>query len=102
MKGTNTLYNMKMKVWSESEEDELYVRGMDLLFDGLGEIEALRFLIIYNSRLYNYTEWHEHLWEDKSVDEIASMCRELERERTKGCERSSVLRPVKSLVHEYA
>jgi hypothetical protein len=55
---------------------------MDLLFDGLGEIEALRFLIIYNSRLYNYTEWHEHLWEDKCVDEIASMCREFRHEHS--------------------
>jgi hypothetical protein len=91
---------MKMKVWSESEEDELYARGMDLLFDGLGEIEALRFLIIYNSRLYNYTEWHEHLWEDKSVGEIAAMCREFRREHERESERVSV--PVKSLVHEYA
>jgi hypothetical protein len=71
-----------MKVWSESEEDELYARGMDLLFNALGEIEALRFLIIYNSRLYNYTEWHEHLWEDKSVDEINAMCREFRHEHS--------------------
>ena len=47
-------------------------RGMSVLVENLGMVEAERFIMLMNRESFDYTKWQEHLWEDKSVDEIHS------------------------------
>ena len=43
---------------------------MSVLVENLGMVEAVRFIMLMNRESFDYTKWQEHLWEDKSVDEI--------------------------------
>jgi hypothetical protein len=45
-------------------------KGMAVLVENLGIIEAERFIMLMNREPFNYTKWQEHLWEDKTVEEI--------------------------------
>jgi hypothetical protein len=47
-------------------------RGMSVLVKNLGMVEAERFIMLMHREPFDYTKWQEHLWEDKSVEEIHS------------------------------
>ena len=47
-------------------------RGMSVLIEKLGMVEAERFIMLMNREPFDYTKWQEHLWKDMSVDEIHS------------------------------
>ena len=54
-------------------EIALRVEAMGILINGLGEIDAERFITIIKSDNFDYTEWQRNLWKDKSIDEIHQM-----------------------------
>ena len=51
-------------------ENSLRVAGMKLLIEGLGTINAERFINCVKNEHFDYTEWQRDLWKDKSIDEI--------------------------------
>ncbi|MDR0475890.1 MAG: hypothetical protein LBH43_19770 [Treponema sp.] len=44
--------------------------GMKLLIEGLGTINAERFIHCVMSDRFNYTEWQRDLWKGKTIEEI--------------------------------
>lgn len=45
-------------------------KGMEILVENLGMVEAERFIMLMGKEPFDYTEWQAHLWENRSVDEI--------------------------------
>jgi hypothetical protein len=45
-------------------------KGMSVLIDNLGMLEAERFIMLMYKEPFDYTKWQEHLWEDRSVEDI--------------------------------
>jgi hypothetical protein len=54
-------------------ETELRVRGVRILMDALGPVEAERFIALVLREPFDYTEWQKDLWADKTIAEIAAM-----------------------------
>ncbi len=44
--------------------------GMKALRDKLGLIEAEKFITLIRREPFDYTEWQQILWADKTVDEL--------------------------------
>ena len=51
-------------------ENALRVAGMKLLTEGLGTVNAERFIHCVKADRFDYTEWQRDLWKDKSIEEI--------------------------------
>jgi len=51
-------------------ENSLRVSGMKLLIEGLGTINAERFINCVKNEHFDYTEWQRDLWKDKDIEEI--------------------------------
>ena len=46
-------------------------KGMKLLLDNLGMVEAERFIMLIQRESFDYTKWQEDLFEDMSIEEIS-------------------------------
>lgn len=44
--------------------------GMRALLEHLGPVEAEKFIVLIRREPFDYTEWQQTLWENKSVDEL--------------------------------
>ena len=44
--------------------------GMQALRERLGLVEAERFIALVRREPFDYTEWQQALWQDKTVDEV--------------------------------
>ena len=44
--------------------------GMQALRERLGLVEAERFIALVRREPFDYTEWQQTLWQDKTVDEV--------------------------------
>jgi hypothetical protein len=64
-------------------DTELRVRGMRVLMDTLGLVEAERFIALVLREPFDYTEWQKDLWADKSIEEIIAMADKV-REKPEG------------------
>ena len=53
--------------------------GMKILVEHLGLVEAERFVYLMNREPFDYTEWHNTLFEGMSVREISAVAMELQR-----------------------
>ena len=51
-------------------ENVLRMTGMKLLVEGMGAINAERFINCVKNDHFNYTEWQRDLWKDKTIEEI--------------------------------
>jgi len=51
-------------------ENVLRIAGMKLLIEGLGAVNAERFIHCVKHDRFDYTEWQRDLWKDKSIEEI--------------------------------
>jgi hypothetical protein len=51
-------------------ENAIRLAGMKLLIEGLGEINAERFINSMKNDNFDYTEWQRSLWNDKTIEEI--------------------------------
>jgi len=51
-------------------ENALRIAGMKLLVEGLGAINAERFIHCVKNDHFDYTEWQRDLWKDKTIEEI--------------------------------
>ena len=53
-------------------DEEIKTQGMKALVDALGEDQTERFISIIMSEPFDYTEWQQNLWIDKSVKDISN------------------------------
>lgn len=44
--------------------------GMRALLEHLGPVEAEKFIVLIRREPFDYTEWQQTLWANKSVDEL--------------------------------
>jgi hypothetical protein len=51
-------------------DNVIRLAGMKLLIEGLGEVNAERFINSMKNDNFDYTEWQRNLWNDKTIDEI--------------------------------
>jgi hypothetical protein len=60
-------------------ETALKVAAIDVLIKTFGVLDTERFITSIKSNNFDYTEWHKHLWKDKTIEEIHTMAAEFER-----------------------
>jgi hypothetical protein len=53
-------------------EVELRIKGVNVLSDSLGLVDAERFLSIMHKESFDYTQWQKDLFSDLSVDELST------------------------------
>ena len=51
-------------------ENALRTAAMKLLIEGLGAINAERFIHCVKTDHFDYTEWQQDLWKGKTIEEI--------------------------------
>jgi hypothetical protein len=51
-------------------ENAIRVAGMKLLIEGLGSVNAERFINCVKKDQFNYTEWQRDLWKGKTIEEV--------------------------------
>jgi hypothetical protein len=66
-------------------DTEIKVRGLQVLVDALGHVEAERFITLFIREPFDYTEWQQSLWPERSVEDISKAAMEF---RIKNGERS--------------
>ena len=54
-------------------DNEIKLQGLDALVRSLGEVQAERFISLILRQPFDYTEWQQKLWIDKSIEEISNM-----------------------------
>ncbi len=71
-------------------DTELRLKGIRVLAQSLGDIEAERFVALIQREPFDYTRWRQGKWEDLSIEEIsrrAMMLREKNAEQTARADR---------------
>jgi hypothetical protein len=51
-------------------DNALRVAGMKLLIEGLGSVNAERFINCVKKDSFDYTEWQRDLWKGKTIEEV--------------------------------
>jgi len=46
-------------------------RGMEVLLENLGMVEAERFILLIQKEPFDYTQWQKELFDDMSVEAIS-------------------------------
>ncbi|MGD9629941.1 MAG: hypothetical protein AB7V18_11910 [Pyrinomonadaceae bacterium] len=54
-------------------DNEIRLNGLKTLVDGLGLIEAERFIALMNREGFDYSEWRKNMWEGMSLEEASSL-----------------------------
>lgn len=52
-------------------DTEIRIRGLQILTEHLGDIEAERFIAIIQREPFDYTKWRQGLDEDSTIQEIS-------------------------------
>ncbi len=52
-------------------DTEIKVKGVQLLFQYLGDVEAERFIALIQREPFDYTKWHQQQEESLSIEEIS-------------------------------
>ena len=52
-------------------DTEIKVKGLKVLAEHLGDVEAERFIALIQREPFDYTKWRQDRWEELSIDEIS-------------------------------
>lgn len=52
-------------------DTELKIKGLQILAESLGDVEAERFIALIQREPFDYTKWRQNLNEDASIEEIS-------------------------------
>ena len=52
-------------------DTEIRTSGLQLLIQGLGQVEAERFISLILREPFDYTKWQRDLWTDKTVQDLS-------------------------------
>lgn len=66
-------------------DTELRVEGLRALAEALGSVEAERFVTLMLREPFDYTQWQQNLWPDKTVEEISAAAMESRKTRPNAC-----------------
>ena len=55
---------------------ELKRRGLNLLINHLGEVDAEKFISLMNKEAYDYTEWQKNLFAEMDVKQLSQSAME--------------------------
>jgi hypothetical protein len=69
---------------ANKSENVIRLAGMKLLIEGLGEVNAERFINSMKNDNFDYTEWQRGLWNDKTIEEIHEAATAYYTEKSKG------------------
>lgn len=61
-------------------DTELKRKGLRVLIDNLGDVNAEKFISLISKEPFDYTIWQSQLWKDESVDFVSEKAME---DRTK-------------------
>jgi len=61
-------------------DTEIKIKGVRVLMESLGEVEAERFISLIMREPFDYTKWQRSLWTEKTVAEISSSAMRLRKE----------------------
>ena len=61
---------------------EIKVKGLRILTETLGLVEAERFVALIQQEPFDYTKWRDGLFEDLTVEEISQKAMELRKKKT--------------------
>ena len=53
-------------------DTEIRLKGLQILTEIMGSIEAERFITLIQRERFDYTEWQRRLWQDETVADISS------------------------------
>jgi hypothetical protein len=56
---------------------ELKVKGLQILTQSIGLVEAERFVALIQQEPFDYTKWRDDLFEDLTIEEISKKAMEL-------------------------
>ncbi len=65
-------------------DTEIMIKGIRILTEHLGRIEAERFVALIRREPFDCTEWQRDLWKDKTVEESSREAMEFGRKRVSG------------------
>jgi len=60
-------------------DNVLRLDAMDALIKNLGAVDTERFICMIKRDTFDYTEWQQNLWNDKSIEEIHASATEHEK-----------------------
>lgn len=63
-------------------DTEIKLKGVQILSQYLGDVEAERFIALIQREPFDYTKWHQRLDERLSIKEISSKAMSLRNEKT--------------------
>ena len=64
-------------------DTEIKIKGMRVLAENLGEVEAERFIALIQREAFDYTQWRQALDEDLSIEEISRKAMQLREKENK-------------------
>lgn len=53
-------------------DTEIKVRGVEMLIESMGLVDAERFIALMNRNGFDYTEWRRDLWKGETIEEVSS------------------------------
>jgi hypothetical protein len=63
-------------------DTEIRIRGLQILTEHLGDVEAERFIALIQREPFDYTKWRQGLDEDLSIEEISQKAMALKMKTT--------------------
>ena len=63
-------------------DTEISIRGLQILTEHLGDIEAERFIAHIQREPFDFTKWRQGLDEDLSIEEISKKAMDLKKKAT--------------------
>ena len=64
-------------------DTEIKLKGVQVLAEHLGDVEAERFIALIQREPFDYTKWRQGLDEDLNIEEISQKAMELRRRSAK-------------------
>lgn len=58
-------------------DTEIKIKGLQVLTEGIGDVEAERFVALIQREPFDYTKWRQGMDEDLLVEEISKKAMEL-------------------------
>ena len=72
-----------------STDTEVRIRGLHVLIEAMGPVEAERFITLMLREPFDYTQWQRQLWPERSVEEISNEAMRIRTEQRSDEEASS-------------
>jgi len=52
-------------------DTEIKKKGLKILIEKLGDVDAEKFISLINREPFDYTQWHKTLWNDQTVEKLS-------------------------------